>query len=162
MSPGYSTGLHIRLFPPLACLETLVCPNLWGHPWCRTWSQQQGNPLDKGYIWGFPAAFSGQPKPLCQPTAHTCTLIFSSFFATKEPVPHTLLWNPGQCSSVQQSASSFSVLSQMPGTTLLVSCFHAWMLCSSRASVPWAVQTARADLMSWNSLIAAQAVRLLW
>lgn len=89
MSPGHSTGLHIRLFPPLACLETLVCPNLWGHPRCRAWSQQQGNHLDKGSVWGFAGADSGQPKPLCQPTAHLLhTDVLQLLCHQRTPSPH--------------------------------------------------------------------------
>lgn len=162
MSPGYPRGLHIRLFSPLASLGALLCPNLWGHQCCRTWSQQQGNHLNKGHIWVFSSCWQclGSPNPSASPCPHPAHCY--------SPLPPQKLLPTHCCETLHSVLQSsrvqvpFFVFSQIPGPTLLVSCFHAWMLCSSRASVPWAAQPARADLMSWNSLIAAQADWLLW
>lgn len=128
----------------LACLGTLGCPNLWGHHWCREiiWTR-----ATFGFFHLLPAA-SPCPHP-----AH-----FHSQFLCHQRTcsPHTL-WNPGWCSSTQQSVNSFFFLLPNPWdhiTAFLFSCLDALFLQSICAL---SSQPARADLMSWNSLIAAQA-----
>lgn len=111
-------------------------------------SLMQGN-ISTGATFGF--------FQLLPAHAHILHIYIPSFFATKEPAPHTLLWNPGWCSSTQQSVNSFFSLLPNPWehiTGFLFSCLDALFLQSICAL---SSQPARADLMSWNSLIAAQA-----
>lgn len=103
MSPGYPRGLHIRLFSPLASLGALLCPNLWGHQCCRTWSQQQGNHLNKGHIWVFSAADSVWAAQTPQPAHAHILHIAIPLCHHRSCSPHTavkpctVFFNPAEC-----------------------------------------------------------------